>query len=117
MNVDPLAPLTPGAMLPVPLGDGRLDTPAVLIVLDIVEDNVARMAGYGQANAVDLRPHAKTNERPAMAKRQIVGGALGICVTKASEAEVFARVGIDDMTIAYPVIGEAKLNRLRETRP
>jgi D-serine deaminase-like pyridoxal phosphate-dependent protein len=64
---------------------------------------------------VDLRPHAKTHKSPTMAKRQIADGAVGVCVAKASEVEVFSRVGIDDIAIAHPVIGEAKLNRLRET--
>lgn len=112
MNVDLPAPLASDAPLPVSIDDGRLDTPAILVDLDIVEDNLARMAEYAAVNGVDLRPHAKTHKSPAMARRQLAGGAVGICVSKPSEAEVFVGAGIEDVTIAYPIVGEAKLRRL-----
>jgi D-serine deaminase-like pyridoxal phosphate-dependent protein len=54
---------------------------------------------------VHLRPHAKSHKSPAIAHRQIALGATGVCVAKLSEAEVFAGAGIDNLLVAYPLVG------------
>jgi D-serine deaminase-like pyridoxal phosphate-dependent protein len=90
-----------------------LDTPAVVIDLDIVEANIARaqqkLASHGLAN----RPHIKTHKIPALAKLQIDAGAIGITCQKLGEAEVMADAGVtDDILLTYNVLGEAKTERL-----
>jgi D-serine deaminase-like pyridoxal phosphate-dependent protein len=45
---------------------------------------------------------------------QLDAGAGGITVAKLGEAEVMVEAGIDDLLIAYPLVGEFKLRRLRE---
>jgi D-serine deaminase-like pyridoxal phosphate-dependent protein len=48
---------------------------------------------------------------------QLAAGACGITVAKVSEAEIMADAGIDDIFIAYPVIGPVKLERLTRLAP
>ena len=76
-----------------------LETPAVLVNLDLVEANIARaqarIAALGQA----FRPHVKTHKLPELARLQIQAGAKGIAAQKISEAEVFAAAGFDDILL------------------
>ncbi len=90
-----------------------LDTPALVLDLDVVEANIARTVEIAQAAGARLRPHIKTHRMLAVAERQIEAGAQGICCAKAGEAEVFADGGIDDIFIANQVVGAAKMRRLR----
>jgi D-serine deaminase-like pyridoxal phosphate-dependent protein len=122
-------PLDPAADLPVPLGSPALDTPAMLIDLDIVDANLAKMAAFARRAGLRLRPHAKTHKSLAMARRQLAAGAAGLCVATVSEAAALAAAvqagespagegrageGQPDLTLAYPIVGERKLSRLAE---
>ena len=89
-----------------------LETPVVLVDLDVLERNIARMAERARTLGVRLRPHAKTHKVIEVGRRQIAAGATGLAVAKASEAEVFAEAGFDDLFIAYPVVGADKARRL-----
>jgi D-serine deaminase-like pyridoxal phosphate-dependent protein len=91
-----------------------LETPAVLIDLDVVERNVAAMAARARSHGVRLRPHAKTHKLPEIARLQLAAGAAGLAVAKTGEAEVFAGAGFDDLFVAYPVVGADKGRRLME---
>jgi D-serine deaminase-like pyridoxal phosphate-dependent protein len=62
---------------------------------------------------VKLRPHTKTHKCPEIAGMQVEAGASGITVAKLGEAEVMADAGFDDLLVAYPIWGAAKLGRLR----
>jgi D-serine deaminase-like pyridoxal phosphate-dependent protein len=91
-----------------------LDTPAIVIDLDIVERNARRLGDALAARGVALRPHAKTHKSVALARVQLEAGARGITVGNLGEAEVFAAGGIDDVFIAYPVWADgAKAARVR----
>lgn len=90
----------------------ELDTPALVVDLDLMEGNLSRMAAYCASHGLALRPHVKTHKVPDIARRQIASGAHGITVAKIGEAEVMARAGIEDILIAYPIVGPAKLVRL-----
>ncbi|NWG12313.1 MAG: alanine racemase [Acidobacteria bacterium] len=90
----------------------ELDTPAVVIDLGILEENLAEMAAYCAGHGIALRPHAKTHKIPAIARMQIDRGACGITVAKLGEAEVMADAGLGDILIAYPIVGARKLERL-----
>ena len=89
-----------------------LSTPAVLVDLDVLESNIARMAGWARDAGVRLRPHAKTHKCPQIARLQRAAGAWGLSLAKVGEAEVFADAGFDDLFVAYPVVGEDKGRRL-----
>lgn len=89
-----------------------LETPAVLIDLDRLERNIARMAARAKEAGVALRPHAKTHKVPEIGRMQVRAGAVGLSVAKTSEAEVFAKHGFDDLFVAYPAVGPSKAERL-----
>ncbi len=89
-----------------------LETPVVLVDLDVLERNITRMAERARACGVRLRPHAKTHKVVEVGRRQIAAGATGLSLAKPSEAEVFAEAGFDDIFIAYPVVGADKARRL-----
>jgi len=91
-----------------------LDTPSLVIDLDTLERNIAEMAAVARAAGVRLRPHTKTHKSPEIARMQVDAGATGITVAKLGEAEVMADAGLDDLLIAFPLVGERKLERLRE---
>jgi D-serine deaminase-like pyridoxal phosphate-dependent protein len=89
-----------------------LSTPSVLVDLDVLERNIARMAARAREAGVRLRPHAKTHKCPDIARLQRAAGAWGLSVAKVGEAEVLADAGFDDLFVAYPVVGEDKGRRL-----
>lgn len=89
-----------------------LATPAVLVDLDVLERNIARMAARARAAGVNLRPHAKTHKCPQIGRLQRAAGAWGLSVAKVGEAEVFADAGFEDLFVAYPLVGEDKGRRL-----
>jgi D-serine deaminase-like pyridoxal phosphate-dependent protein len=97
----------------IPPVDSRDDilTPALLVDLDAMEANIARMAAHLAGRGRGFRPHGKTHKCPAIAERLIAAGAVGICAAKLSEAEVFAAHGIPGLLVTTPVIGPPKIAR------
>lgn len=94
-----------------------IDTPAVLIDLGRVEHNLEEMASLATARGVALRPHIKTHKLPQLAQRQLDLGAVGLTCATLSEAEVMVEhTSVRDITIAFPILGEAKLRRLAALR-
>ncbi|GAB3981361.1 alanine racemase [Actinoallomurus acanthiterrae] len=93
-----------------------IDTPALIVDLDRVRDNIAEMAAVAAGHGVALRPHVKTHKMPELAAAQLAAGAAGITCAKLGEAEVMADAGCTDILLAYPLWGEPKLERLRVLR-
>jgi len=91
-----------------------IDTPALVVDLDILERNLGRVAGYARQHGLRLRPHTKTHKSIRLAKRQLESGAAGLTVAKVSEAEVMLGARPADLLVAFPIIGRAKLDRLME---
>ncbi|HKD12380.1 MAG TPA: alanine racemase [Thermoanaerobaculia bacterium] len=89
-----------------------LETPAVLVDLDVLERNIARQAERARAAGVKLRPHGKTHKTPEIGRMQLTAGASGLTLAKTGEAEVFADSGFDDLFLAYPIVGADKAKRL-----
>lgn len=89
-----------------------LDTPAVVIDLDRVAANMARVQSIADRLGLRLRPHVKTHKLPILARRQIDHGAVGITCQKVGEAEAMAQGGLDDILITFNILGAAKLDRL-----
>lgn len=92
----------------------ELETPALCVDLDKLELNLARMGNYVRQHGLRLRPHAKTHKIPEIGHMQIDSGAHGLTVAKSTEAAVMAGAGIDNLLLAYPAYGDAKLKRLTE---
>ncbi len=80
-----------------------LETPALLLHLDVVERNLGRMAERARKLGVVLRPHAKTHKCVELGRRQLAHGATGLTVATLAEAEAFAAAGIGDLTWAFPI--------------
>ncbi len=87
-------------------------TPAVVVDLDRVERNIARVQAICDAAGVANRPHIKTHKVPKLAHLQVAAGARGITCQKLGEAEIFADAGIGDIVVSYNLIGEARAARL-----
>ena len=92
----------------------ELDTPALVIDLDIMDRNLRRMSEYAANHGLRLRPHTKTHKIPALGRRQLELGAVGLTVAKVSEAEVMLASGVKDLLIAYPLFGAKKWPRVAE---
>ena len=90
----------------------EVDTPTLLLDLDVVERNIAEMAGVAEAAGVRLRPHTKTHKSPEIAGMQLAAGAGGLTVAKLDEAAVMVDAGFDDLLVAFPIVGPLKLARL-----
>ena len=88
-----------------------LETPAALVDVDRMRANLARVSSYAREHGLAWRPHVKTHKSPALAAEQIAAGACGVTVATLAEAEVMAPVA-DDILLAYPPVGAAKLSRL-----
>ncbi len=89
-----------------------LDTPALLIDVNVLKRNLRKMAEYCNDHELALRPHTKTHKMLEIARLQLQHGAAGITVAKLGEAEVMAEAGMDDILIVYPLWGEKKWARL-----
>lgn len=90
----------------------EVDTPSVIIDLDKVEANIAKLQDYLTRHGLANRPHIKTHKLPLLAHKQVRAGAAGITVQTLGEAEVMAAAGLEDILITYNLIGDEKTKRL-----
>lgn len=89
----------------------QLETPCIVIDVRKAKKNIIDMQKAAKENGCRLRPHIKTHKMPLFAKEQMLQGATGITCAKISEAEVMAAEGIDDIFVAYPMIGDFRIKR------
>jgi len=89
-----------------------LDTPALLVDLDVLEANIKRIADTCRAAGVGWRPHMKGHKTPEIARLQLAAGAIGVTCAKVGEAEVMAAAGIRNILIANEIVGPLKVRRL-----
>jgi 3-hydroxy-D-aspartate aldolase len=102
--------LTPPAQIGAPVES--VDTPALLVDLEVFENNLARLASHVEGTSVRLRPHSKTHKCPAVALRQMARGAVGICCQKVGEAEAMVHGGVNNVLVTNQIWGSTKLARL-----
>ena len=81
----------------------RIDTPAPIVLADVMQDNIDRMQAFGDRQGLQVRPHVKTHKCVEIGRRQLQAGAVGITAGNVGEAEVFAAAGFGDIFIAYPL--------------
>jgi D-serine deaminase-like pyridoxal phosphate-dependent protein len=96
---------TPKALLP---------TPALVVDLDAMEENIERMALFFRDKPAKLRPHFKTHKSPLLAHKQIRAGAIGMTCAKLGEAEVLVEAGIGNVLIANQIVDPLKIARLAQ---
>ncbi|PKB63866.1 MAG: hypothetical protein BZY80_05115 [SAR202 cluster bacterium Io17-Chloro-G2] len=96
----------------------ELDTPALVVDLDVMEANIARfhasLEGSSGGSGLKVRPHVSTHQCPHIAHLQVAAAnpADGIAVNTVGEAEVFAGAGFADILISSPIAGRPKIARL-----
>src|SRR5262245_66206782 len=97
-----------------------LDTPALCVDLDKMEQNVAVMQAALKRTGIPSRPHAKTHKTAEIAKYQLATGSIGVCCAKLSEAEALAAKGVDRimMTTSNPAVSKIKrAMKLKKAHP
>ncbi len=90
----------------------ELETPALLLDLDLMEKNIKRMSDYFNSRSAKLRPHVKNHKTPIIALKEIKAGAVGVAVAKLEEAEVMAWSGIGNIMIMNQIVTDEKIERL-----
>ena len=117
MPSDPLPGLEPGLEpgFDVPALPGmtlaEIETPALLLDLDLAEANIALMAARAAAAGVALRPHAKSHRCAEIARMQMAAGAVGVCCQKVAEAEAMVRGGVPDVLLTNDLVDPRKMAR------
>ncbi|MDD2555900.1 MAG: alanine racemase [Syntrophaceticus sp.] len=91
-----------------------ISSPAVIVDLDIAERNIERVAVSTRKNGIKHRPHIKAHKSAYFARKQLEAGAIGVAVAKIAEAETMVEHGINDILIAYSIVGAEKLQRLKK---
>ena len=89
-----------------------LDTPALLVDLDVLEANIARIAAECRKHGVNWRPHVKGNKTIEIVRKELEAGAIGVTCAKIGEAEVMAEAGVKSILIANQIVGAPKIARL-----
>ena len=93
-----------------------LDTPALVLDLDKLEQNIAKMRASLTGTGVATRPHAKTHKSADIAKLQIAAGAVGICTAKLSEAEALYAEGVQKICMTTANVSKPKIQRAMALR-
>src|SRR6185369_8098321 len=93
-----------------------LDTPALCVDLDKLEQNLATMKAKLAGTGVATRPHAKTHKCPAIAKLQLAAGSIGVCTAKISEAEALYANGIEKILMTTSNVSANKIRRAMKIR-
>ncbi|WP_374637218.1 3-hydroxy-D-aspartate aldolase BhcC [Paracoccus sp. (in: a-proteobacteria)] len=95
------------------MDEADIQTPCLILDLDALERNIRKMGDYARAHGMRHRSHGKMHKSVDVQKLQeSLGGAIGVCCQKVSEAEVFARGGIQDILVSNQVRDAAKIDRL-----
>ncbi len=104
-----LAPVSQDIVAPTT----SIDTPALIVSEEILHRNIAGMAAFARSVGVGLRPHIKTHKCVQIARLQLAAGAIGVTCAKVGEAEVMVnQAGVEDVLLAYPIVGNSKYDRL-----
>ncbi len=114
-KTDTIAELEVGYDIPAAIGMAEADiqTPCLILDLDALERNVKKMGDFARQQGVRHRVHGKMHKSVDVAKLQEkLGGSVGVCCQKVSEAEAFARGGIKDVLVSNQVRDLAKIDRL-----
>ena len=95
------------------MDESDIQTPCLILDLDALERNIRKMGDYAKAHGLRHRVHGKMHKSVDVAKLQEkLGGAVGVCCQKVSEAEVFVRGGIRDVLVSNQVRDPLKIDRL-----
>jgi len=91
-----------------------IETPALLVDLDVMERNMETMARFFCGRPAKLRPHFKNHRVLELAARQMEQGAIGITCARLWQAERLVNFGIHDILIANEIAGDEPVARFVE---
>jgi D-serine deaminase-like pyridoxal phosphate-dependent protein len=91
-----------------------LDSPQLLVDLDVVDGNLGRLFRACKERAVAVRVHFKSLKCTGLARYIASAGADGFLCAKLNEAEALADAGLTDVFIANQLVGPIKMRRLGE---
>ncbi|MBR2575350.1 MAG: DSD1 family PLP-dependent enzyme [Loktanella sp.] len=95
------------------MDEADIQTPCLVLDLDALERNIKKMGDFAKSHGMRHRVHGKMHKSVDVALLQEkLGGSVGVCCQKVSEAEVFARGGIKDVLVSNQVRHPAKIDRL-----
>ena len=90
----------------------QIQTPALIVDLEILEQNQEKMMSLVGKSSAKLRPHYKSNKCVQIAQMQLAAGAKGITCAKLGEARDLVEAGVEDVLIANQVTDKAKIAQL-----
>jgi D-serine deaminase-like pyridoxal phosphate-dependent protein len=91
---------------------GDVPTPALLVDEERFDANIVAASALVQGTGKTLRPHIKTHRAPALARRQLADGVIGVTCATVGEMEVMADAGITDLLLANEVVSADKVRRV-----
>lgn len=95
------------------MAESEIQTPCLVLDLDALERNVRKMGDFARSKGMRHRAHGKMHKSVDVLRLQMeMGGAVGVCCQKVSEAEVFARAGVKDILVSNQVRDPLKIDRL-----
>jgi 3-hydroxy-D-aspartate aldolase len=95
------------------MDEADISTPCLVLDLDALERNIKKMGDFAKSHGMRHRVHGKMHKSVDVALLQErLGGSVGVCCQKVSEAEVFARGGIKDVLVSNQVTQPEKIDRL-----
>lgn len=89
-----------------------IETPALILDMDILEENMAILQSFLNGHSVKLRPHFKTSKSIEIVKKQLAMGAKGITCSKLAEAEILINAGVSNILIANQIVQKSKIERV-----
>jgi D-serine deaminase-like pyridoxal phosphate-dependent protein len=91
-----------------------LDSPQLVLDLDVVDANLQRLFGACRQRGVAARVHFKSLKCTGLARYIAARGGDGFLCAKLNEAEALADAGLTDLFIANQLVGPIKLRRVAE---
>lgn len=99
---------------PIGTPEEELDTPALVVDLGKLDQNIETMHAFFRERDAKLRPSVAAHGSPAIAHMQLAAGGTvgGITAATLGQAEVFAANGLTDILVATLLVTPVKIARL-----
>jgi len=90
----------------------ELQTPAIIVDLDVLENNIKRFQELCNQYGKELWPMIKTHKSTELVKMQEEAGAAGFLCGTLDECEKICAAGIKNIMYAYPVATDVSIQRV-----
>lgn len=87
-------------------------TPLVVLDDEVMRANIATMATWCGERGLELMPHGKTTMAPALWRRQMDAGSLGITLATMGQVRTARDAGVDSIMLANSAVDERSLRWL-----